>query len=46
MQGYGVVGPALGLKALRAAVTGQLAHPNLVVNPFNMEKFLAGGFYS
>ena len=44
MQGYGVVGPALGLDALRAAMTGQLARPNVVVNPFQLEKFLAGGY--
>ena len=44
MQGYGVVGPALGLNALRIAMTRQLAPSNVVVNPFQMEKFLAGGF--
>ena len=44
MQGYGVVAPALGLNALRAAMARQLAVPNVVVNPFQMEKFLAGGY--
>ena len=43
MQGYGVLAPALGLNALRTAMTGQLALPNVVVNPFQMMKFLAGG---
>ena len=38
-----MLAPALGLNALRTAMTGQLALPNVVVNPFQMMKFLAGG---
>ena len=42
MQGYGAVNPVAGLTALCSAIAGLRIPPNVVMNPFDWERFLSG----